>query len=255
MRALLIILAAVLLTTGVFAQDTVNTDPIVNEQDLILIDTTLKADISVGLEFQAYPTGFIPGLHIDVTFNNRNGLILRLGYNWFNHRDLGVHDSEKGYGLGFSLGYRRYFEEDGLKGFYIGGRTDFWFSEVTWSEHVDNDRDKEVLIKSKSDIIVLQPVLEIGYKLKSKDSRFAFVPFLALGYEWNVSERGHEILADPLPPPEAEADLSESTGSGFIVLVGRPMFFCFPWEHLKPMGRPVRRPTGIQKIYTASLNE
>jgi len=220
MRAIITFLAVLFLTPAVFSQDDQDSIIVNETENLLLIDTTIKADISIGLEFQGYPTGFIPGLHIDVTFNNKNAMIFRLGYNWFNHRDLGVHDSEKGYGLGFSLGYRRYFEEEGLKGFFVGMRSDFWFSKVDWTENVDNDRKMDVLIQSKSDVIVLQPVIEVGYKLKSPDSRFAFVPFLGFGYEWNVSEQGHEILTTPLPPPEAEANLSAETGDGFIFLAG-----------------------------------
>ncbi|MCP4120980.1 MAG: hypothetical protein GY751_04440 [Bacteroidetes bacterium] len=220
MKAILTFLISLLMVSTAFSQDQPDSIKVMEEQKLLLIDTTIKADISIGLELQGYPTGINPGLHIDVTFNNRNAMIFRLGYNWFNHRDLGVHDSETGYGLGFSMGYRRYFEEEGLKGFFIGARSDFWFSKVKWTENVDNDRKKDILISSKSDVVVLQPVIEVGYKLKSPDSRFAFVPFLGFGYEWNVSEQGHVILDNPLPPPAAEANLSEETGDGFIFLAG-----------------------------------
>jgi hypothetical protein len=206
-------LAAVLFSFSVAAQDILPDDTM----DAMVIDTSLRADISVGLEFQAYPTGFIPGFIIDATFNNANALILRLGYNWFNHRNLGVHDSEKGSGFGFSLGYRRYFEEQGLKGFFIGLRTDWWFNSVDWSEHENDDRSQAILLESTSDIIVFQPTFETGYRIYFKNRKAAFTPMIALGYEANISTQG-EIIP-PLDYPD-NVNTSADTGEGIIVLAG-----------------------------------
>ena len=53
-------------------------------------------------ELQAYPTGIIPGFKLERQLSDRSTFLLRIGYNAFDHRDLGVHDSETGGGFGFS---------------------------------------------------------------------------------------------------------------------------------------------------------
>lgn len=209
-------LFALLIAFSLSAQDVKDDDAL----DSIFADTSVRADISVGLEFQTYPTGFIPGAVIDATFNEANAMILRLGYNWFNHRSLGVHDREEGHGFGFSAGYRRYFEPQGLKGFFIGLRTDWWFNTVDWSEHVNDDRSQAVLLSSTSDIIVLQPVFETGYRVRFKNKMATFTPTIALGYEINISTSG-EVLP---PAPEGGwpdgVNTSADTGEGVIFLAG-----------------------------------
>ncbi len=63
-----------------------------------------SAQIKINIELQAYPTGLIPGLRVEHSLNEKHTLNMRLGVNLFDHRDLGVQDSEKGWGLGGSIG-------------------------------------------------------------------------------------------------------------------------------------------------------
>ncbi|MFT7589171.1 MAG: hypothetical protein ACI959_001388, partial [Limisphaerales bacterium] len=56
----------------------------------------------VGVEIQAYPTGIIPAFAAELGIGERNGLNFRIGVNIFDHRDLGMHDTETGRGPGFS---------------------------------------------------------------------------------------------------------------------------------------------------------
>ena len=81
------------------------------------------SQLEVGLELQAYPTGFIPGIHIEYGLTSQSALQGRLGYNIVRHRDLGEHDDERGGGFGGTLGYRYYFKPE-RKGLVIGLRCD-----------------------------------------------------------------------------------------------------------------------------------
>lgn len=110
-----------------------------------------------GFEFQAYPTGLIPGLRIEKGIGTKSAVHLRLGYQWIRHRDLGVHEDERGNGYGFTLGYRRYFSE-GFRGVSISSRCDLWFNKLDWE-----DTDIAIPVSGTSDIVVVQPTLELGY--------------------------------------------------------------------------------------------
>lgn len=145
-------------------------------------------------EFQAYPTGLIPGIRIEKNLTNGNAVHVRLGYNWIRHRDLGVHDDERGDGIGFSLGYKKYFSSE-FKGWSLGIRNDFWWNSIDWR---DDEASGQVL--GHTDITVIQPTLELTYLFEKPGISFA--PSIALGYEWNVKTNG------------------EPTGEGAILLVG-----------------------------------
>ena len=61
--------------------------------------------IDVGGEFQWYRAGYISALHLAYNFPIHHAVLLRIGYNKANRKDLGKHDDEKGGGPGFSFGY------------------------------------------------------------------------------------------------------------------------------------------------------
>ena len=44
----------------------------------------------LGFEFQAYPTGLIPGLRLESGFGEQRAVHLRLGYYWLRHQGFGV---------------------------------------------------------------------------------------------------------------------------------------------------------------------
>ena len=142
-------------------------------------------------EFQAYPTGLIPGIRIEKSLGAKSAAQLRLGYNWIRHRDLGEHDDERGDGYGFSLGYKRYFRNN-HDGFSLGLKNDVWWNTINWTD--------EPASSGTTDITVLQPTLELAYSLIKSD--IVFSPSLAFGFEWNVCTEG------------------EPTGEGAILLVG-----------------------------------
>ena len=151
---------------------------------------------SINFEFQAYPTGLIPGIRYEKNFKTRNSWHVRLGYNWIRHRDLGKHDDERGDGFGFTLGFKRYFNET-FTGWHVGIRNDFWWNSLDWM----NDGAGGSGEFGNTDITVLQPTAELGYLLTLGDSMH-FTPTVSFGWEWNVKTTG-----DP-------------TGEGAILLLG-----------------------------------
>jgi hypothetical protein len=142
-------------------------------------------------EFQAYPAGLIPGLRIEKSFKEHYAFHLRLGYNWIRHQDFGEQDDERGDGLGFTLGYKRYFKQ-GHQGFFVGARSDLWFSELDWKNNIGTPAETF----GTSNIIVLQPTLEGGYAFVKNN--FVFSPTVAFGFEFNVKTEGEPMGEGPI---------------------------------------------------------
>lgn len=150
----------------------------------------------IGIEFQAYPTGLIPGLRLEHAFSEKNLGTLRLGYQLIDHRDQGKHDDETGTGFGGSIGFKHYLKP-GYKGWSLGLRTDLWANRIDWLII----GDKPGNITGTTDILVLQPTLEAGWGL-AFGKNFVFTPTAAFGFEINVKTEG------------------QPTGEGAIVLLG-----------------------------------
>lgn len=140
-------------------------------------------DLSFNL--QVYPTGIITQLSIDKTIGPKSLVGLRIGSNVFRHRDLGVHDDEKGQGFGFTPTYTYYFNENRTQ-WNITLKNDFWWSSVDWYDLVNTD-----MLVGESDIIVLQPTADIAYTFVIGNS-FIITPSLAAGWEWNIKTTGGE---------------------------------------------------------------
>lgn len=148
--------------------------------------TTQAALHSLAFEFQAYPTGIIPGLRFDYHFKSRHSLHLRAGYNRVRHGDLGVQDNEQGDGFGGTLGYRYYFRK-GWSGWFAGARSDVWRNQLDWQDKDDNGA---VIGAGTSKIVVLQPTAEAGYLFLLGKSPWFVAPSLAFGVEINVKTEG-----------------------------------------------------------------
>ncbi len=158
-----------------------------------------QAAMDVGIEFQIYPTGILPGVRLSRDFGARHAVHVRLGANIFNHRDWGKHPEEKGSGWGGTLGYRHYFR-DGYQGLFAGLRADVWRNTVQWKRDVPAGA-------GTSRIVVWQPTAEAGYAFVS--GRLVLAPALAFGAEFNVVTDG------------------EPTGEGLILLGGVTVAYRF----------------------------
>jgi len=150
---------------------------------------------TASFEFQAYPTGIMPGISADLKLNKASFFHVRLGANIFDHRDLGVQETEEGSGFGFSLGYRRFFSSDNPR-WRWGLKTDLWLNEVDWTNGANTSSPKA----GRTDITVLQPSAELTYMWDL--GGFVLAPNIAFGFEWNVQTDG------------------EPTGEGAILLLG-----------------------------------
>jgi hypothetical protein len=151
-----------------------------------------NAQTDISFEFQAYPTGLIPGLRVEKGFGDKNAVHLRLGANLFDHRDLGVQDEEKGNGFGFSIGYKRYLKND-HQGWSLGIKNDIWFNSVDWVDNIVGDISQTGTTK----IVVVQPTVELGY-LVEFGNNWVFTPAIAFGYEVNVKTEGAPTGEGPI---------------------------------------------------------
>ena len=147
-----------------------------------------EAPLDIGFEMQAYPTGLIPGVYIEKGWGNRNVAKLRIGYNWIRHRDLGVQEDERGDGFGFTLGYKRYFNEE-FTGFFSSAKCDIWWNSLDWKDQIGMPNE----ISGNTDIIVIQPTLEVGYLFLPFDNNIHISPTVSFGYEVNVRTRGEPV--------------------------------------------------------------
>ena len=155
-----------------------------------------ESPLDICPEFQLYPTGMLPGLRVEKGIRGSHALSLRVGYNVVRHGSAGEHDSERGGGPGFSLGYKHYFS-DGFRGWFAGVKNDFWFNTIDWQD----DPSLPDYLFGPTTIPVVQPTAEVGFLFKFGQN-WIFAPTLAFGFEINVKTKG------------------EPTGEGAIFLAG-----------------------------------
>lgn len=142
-----------------------------------------------GLEMQVYPTGLLPSIQWERGFGKGHALHLRLGANLFDHRDLGVQDSERGMGWGGGAGWRWYLPRQGehtAQGWLLGARTDVWRNTVEWS----NETNGTPIASGTTKLWVLQPTLEAGYRFAFGE-KWTLSPHLGFGWEWNAATDGN----------------------------------------------------------------
>jgi len=153
-----------------------------------------QGSLDIGIEFQAYPTGILPGVRIEKNFAERHAVHVRIGANIFNHRSMGKHFKEEGSGYGFTLGYKRYFQPMHER-WFLGIRNDIWFNKVDWIQDIGTPP-----YAGTTTITVIQPTAEAGFTFVK--NKFYFSPSLAFGFEINTHTIG------------------SPTGEGAIVLLG-----------------------------------
>ena len=142
-----------------------------------------------GLEIQVYPTGWIPSLQYERQWTAKSSILIRLGTNIFDHRDLGVQPNEEGSGWGGSIGYRRYFGTFSDR-WHLTLKNDIWWNDVEY----DLDQPGQ---RGKSSITVLQPTLALGHTIQTKRD-WMISPSIAFGLEWNVRTSGRPTGEGPI---------------------------------------------------------
>lgn len=142
--------------------------------------------VSLAVEFQAYPTGLIPGFRADYYFHSRHSVHLRAGYNWIRHGNKGVQNNEQGDGFGGTLGYR-YFFHGGWSGWLAGARMDVWRNRIDWLDYAPGGG---IQASGTSKILVWQPTVECGYQFQPGQGDWFITPSIAFGAEVNVKTEG-----------------------------------------------------------------
>ena len=163
---------------------------------LMVLGQVGHSQLYLGPEVQVYPTGIIPGIRFETDLNEKSAINFRLGFQWIRHRDLGVHEDERGDGYGISVGYKRYLTSD-KTGFSLSLRLDLWNNSLEWKDNIGETDE----ISGLTDIIVLQPTLVLEDAFTLWDGTL-LIPSIGFGYEWNIKTDG------------------EPTGEGAILLVG-----------------------------------
>ena len=143
--------------------------------------------IEIGLVFQQYPTGSIPGARLGLFLSEQHSIELRLGYNIVYHGDAGVHELEEGGGFGFSPGYQYHFNTS-ERGFFLGSRVDFWFNTVDWKDNIGMANE----INGTTKIMVVQPTLIAGHRIPL-GQQLNLTPTLAFGVEINTMQEGADV--------------------------------------------------------------
>ncbi|GEM_PF-4744788 len=137
------------------------------------------AQTKVSLEFQAYPTGLISGVRISWPSDAQAQWHVRVGYNWIRHGSAGVHEDERGGGVGATLGYEYLLARDQHgKGLFAGVRCDVWRNIIQWTDRI-NRADE---VSGTTRLVVVQPTVSAGWLLPLGSSWF-WVPSLSFGFE------------------------------------------------------------------------
>ncbi len=151
-------------------------------------NTNLVKKISVGMEVQWYPAGWIIGLVASYKLAPRHIVHVRTATNIANRHDFGKNDNEKGTGYGGSLGYRFIFTPD-KNSFFIGARVDLWGMKIDWK----NKTGTPLATAGQTKITIFQPTAELGYRIGSDSKRLHFLFTAGGGTEINIKTKGKEV--------------------------------------------------------------
>ena len=137
-----------------------------------------------GSEVQAYPAGVqVTGVAVR-ELSERDSLSVRAGYNATDRNDWGEHDEEDGGGPGLGVGFHRVLRPELDGGWLVGGRLDLWWLDVDWEEDSGSS--------GSTDVVVLQPTLEGGYRWALEGGASVALT-LGLGAEVNVDTDGEDV--------------------------------------------------------------
>ena len=156
---------------------------------LSLLFASLIHAQDLGFEFRAYPAGQMYMLRGEKLISANSTFGIYAGYNKADRKDFGVHLKEEGGGFGGGLAYKRYIVKDS-SGFYVGLENFVWTIEIDWS---DTAPDNTFSLSGTTDILVLQPAFNFGYKYVHVTSKWYAEVGLAFGTEINVKTKGSKV--------------------------------------------------------------
>lgn len=148
-------------------------------------DTASSRPLRYGAEVQAYPAGVILGGKARVELDESSALGFRIAVNNTDRGDWGEHEDESGSGFGIGASYRKAWDGtlDG-DGWLWGARADVWMLDIDWEDPGPRT--------GSTDIIVLQPTVEVGYGWTT-DSGSRLELMLGFGAEINVDTDGEDV--------------------------------------------------------------
>ena len=139
--------------------------------------------VEIGLEFEAYPVGYIAVATSNFFLKDDLALRFRVGGNFADRGDKsGFNDSEIAKGYGFSAGIVKYFSVKGGN-IITGFAADFWFMKTDW---IDNS------VKGTTTNLVIQPWISAGY-LYDFSTKFNTGIVLGFGREINAFNKGEQV--------------------------------------------------------------
>ncbi len=141
-----------------------------------------------GIDVNWYPAGWIIAPSIGLAFKENQSVNFRLGYNRANRYNWsGLNDDETGGGLGCGLGYRYVFPGK-IEGLYVNAKIDLWQMNIHWKNEIGQANETSGMTKTT----VLQPMLELGYRVKIKE-RYHLGLMGGFGQEINIKTQGKPV--------------------------------------------------------------
>ena len=140
---------------------------------------------AIGSSAQIYPSGLIVNGHFGFNISRQDMIYLFGGYNFVDRQDYGEHDKESGTGYGFGLSWRhyRYPYKSGLS---LGGRLQVWIMSLDWE-------NSEPQSTGVTDLVVLQPTLQLAYSYLFAGEYFSLDALIAAGGDINLQTKGDKI--------------------------------------------------------------
>lgn len=174
---------------------------------LIVLAPEAGAQVSPGVSVQIYPAGQIVQGRAAVQHGPRSEIRLFFGYNRTRRQDFGRMDHEEGGGFGIGADVIGFFKPE-PQSLFFGAKLDVWYLNIDWRD-VENPcpRDSQclapdILLHGDTQILVVQPTAQLGYRLPARGGSLALDLTVALGAEINAYTRGERV------------------GEGAILLVG-----------------------------------
>lgn len=143
-------------------------------------------DNTLGISLQAYPAGFIPTVNYQKYLNKSSSMLYRLGANIIDRQDFSDENIEEtGFGIGGSVGYRKYYGN-----FSLGFNLDLWNTWIDWTDVIASQN-----VTGETYTFVVQPWLEGGYHFNLKNkAQLGFT--LGFGREINAITNGDDVAQD-----------------------------------------------------------
>jgi hypothetical protein len=151
--------------------------------------TSAVSKFQVGAEVQWYPAGWLIGPVANYFISPKHILNFRAAINIADrHNWSGLNDDERGTGYGGSVGYR-YLFTPAKNSFLIGARVDLFNTKIKWKNNIGTAQQTS----GTTTTLVLQPSVELGYRIKLKNQKWNILFAGGIGEEINVRTKGRDV--------------------------------------------------------------